>query len=143
MNQHRLFADRNYAAPRVPDNIFSLCRKGATRSDTKFAQGCTVLSAWIAGMRSTSPGAVLSREVWNAAIAIPNLVAIPFSPDDPVNMPRELRVSDPGIAIKLREALTKTIDKLADNGVPPDCPRGRSKDRPKQRANSGAWRSIC
>ena len=121
--QDILFANRNYVALQFIDDILSMCRN-ESGGDAKLARACSVLSAWDRRNAVTSSGAVLFREFWDAAAEIPNLFTIPFSPDDPANTPRGLRVNDAEVSTKLRNALEGAVDKLDSNGIPLDRPLG-------------------
>lgn len=122
--EHILFSDRNYAAVAFLDDVLALCRAPGSIGNAKLAQACAVLAAWDRRNTVASRGAVLFREFWENAAEIPNLFSVPFSAEDPVNTPRGLRVDDPAVAGKLRQALLHAVDKLQANSVPLDRPLG-------------------
>lgn len=78
------FANRLYAAELVLPELLQAC---SISGDAVLRQACTALAAWDRRVNVDSRGAVLFREFWNSAVAIPNKWAVPFNPADPVNTP--------------------------------------------------------
>ena len=79
------FANRIYAAELVLPDLLPQCARSA---DAELVQACNVLGAWDRRADLDSRGAILFREFWNAASALPGKWAVEFNPADPVNTPR-------------------------------------------------------
>jgi len=119
------FANRVYAAELVLPELLAAC---ATASDTLVRQACTALQAWDRRANIDSRGAVLFREFWSMASAIPNKWAIPFDPADPVHTPAGVA---PGAMPAMLAALRSAAQKLASLGVPPDGRLGDYQVEPR------------
>jgi acyl-homoserine-lactone acylase len=68
-----------------------------------------------------SRGAVLFREFWNSAVALPNKWAVPFNPADPVNTPNGVA---PATMPAMLAALKAAALKLQSLGIPFDAKLG-------------------
>jgi acyl-homoserine-lactone acylase len=112
--QALMFADRIYAAELVLPDVLSACGRS---SDTTLVQACAVLAAWDRRVNVDSRGAVLFREFWNSASALPNKWAIPLNPADPVHTPA-------GVAAAAMPAMLAAVKnaalKLQGFGIPLD-----------------------
>jgi acyl-homoserine-lactone acylase len=82
---------------------------------------CNVLAAWDKRANLDSRGALLFREFWNAASALPNKWLVPLDPLDPVNTPRGL---NPAVAPQMLAALNAAAQKLQGLGIPLDARLG-------------------
>lgn len=100
-----MFADRVYAAELVLPDLLPRC---AAAGDTIVLQACAVLTAWDRRTNIDSRGAVLFREFWNTASALPNKWAIPFNVADPVHTPAGVAASAmPAMLAALKSAASK------------------------------------
>jgi acyl-homoserine-lactone acylase len=108
------FGDRLYAAELVLPELLTACTGNA---DPVLVQACTALTAWDRHVNIDSRGAVLFREFWNSAVAIPNKWAVPFNPADPVNTPNGVA---PAAMPAMLAALKNAALKLQSLGIPLD-----------------------
>lgn len=115
-----MFADRVYAAELILPELLPLCA-----GDASLAQACNVLAAWDRRANLDSRGAVLFREFWNLAAAIPGKWAKPLVASDPVNTPSGLA---PGAAPAMLAALKSAVQKLQALKIPLDGRLGDFQD---------------
>jgi acyl-homoserine-lactone acylase len=103
--QELMFANRVYAAELVLPQLLPLC---AASADALLVPACNVLAAWDRRANLDSRGAVLFREFWDLAAAIPGKWAVPLDPADPVNTPSGLAPSaGPAMLAALKSAVQK------------------------------------
>ena len=112
--QKLAFANRLYAAELVLPELLPACSSGG---DQVLLQACAALGAWDRKVNIDSRGAVLFREFWNTAAAIPNKWAEPFNPLDPVNTPQGVT---PAALPAMLAALKNAALKLQSLGIPLD-----------------------
>ncbi len=108
------FSNRVYAAELVLPELLPAC---AASGDALLRQACAVLQAWDRRADVDSRGAILFREFWATASAIPNKWAVAFNPADPVNTPRGVA---PAVVPTMLAALRGAADKMQTLGVPMD-----------------------
>ena len=108
------FANRLHAAELALPELLPAC---TASGDAVLLQACTALAAWDRRVNVDSRGAVLFREFWNSAAAIPNKWALPFNPADPVNTPSGVA---PGALPAMLAALRNAALKLQGLGIPLD-----------------------
>ena len=89
--------------------------------DAVLLLGCTVLTAWDRRVNIDSRSAVLFREFWNSAAAIPNMWVVPFNPADPVNTPNGVA---PAAMPAMLAALKSAAFKLQGLGIAFDARLG-------------------
>ncbi|HEX9172220.1 MAG TPA: penicillin acylase family protein [Telluria sp.] len=116
--QQMAFANRVHAAELVLPQLLPAC---ATSRDHSLAQACGVLAAWDRRADLDSRGALLFREFWNSAAAIPGKWAVPLDPADPVNTPKGLT---PAATSSMLRILHDTVQKLQRLKIPLDAPLG-------------------
>jgi acyl-homoserine-lactone acylase len=103
--QDLAFANRVYAAELVLPDFLPRCQASG---DSVILAACNALAAWDRKANLDSRGAVLFREFWNSAAAIPDLWLVPLDPADPVNTPRSLSASTtPAMLAALKAAALK------------------------------------
>ena len=103
--QDLAFANRVYAAELMLPDLLPRCQISA---DSAVLAACNALAAWDRKANLDSRGAVLFREFWNSAAAIPDLWQVAFNPADPVNTPRALKLAaTPAILAALKTATQK------------------------------------
>ena len=119
------FANRLYAAELVLPELLPAC---AASLDPLLRQACTALAAWDRRVNVDSRGAVLFREFWNSAAAIPSKWAVPFNPADPVNTPHGVA---PAAIPAMLAALKNAALKLQGLGIPFDSKLGDYQTEPK------------
>lgn len=112
------FANRLYAAELVLPELLQAC---SISGDAVLRQACTALAAWDRRVNVDSRGAVLFREFWNSAVAIPNKWAVPFNPADPVNTPYGIA---PATMPAMLAALKSAAIKLQGLGIAFDARLG-------------------
>ncbi len=120
--QELMFANRVYAAELVLPELLPLCR---ATEDRALMPACNALAAWDRKANLDSRGAVLFREFWNTAAAIPNKWAVPLDPADPVNTPAGVA---PAAVPAMLAALKSAAQKLEATGVPLDGRLGDYQD---------------
>lgn len=119
------FSNRVYAAELVLPELLPAC---AALSDALSRQACSVLQAWDQRADVDSRGAVLFREFWREAAAIPNKWATPFDPADPMNTPHGVA---PAAMPAMLAALRGAADKLRSLGIPLDARLGDYQVEPR------------
>lgn len=112
--QQLAFANRVHAAELVLPQLLPAC---FAAKDPALTIACNALSGWDRRADLDSRGAVLFREFWNAAAALPDKWAIPFDPQNPVNTPREVK---PAAVAPMLAALKAAAQKLTSLNVPLD-----------------------
>lgn len=112
------FANRLYAAELVLPELLPAC---TASGDALLLQACTALAAWDRRVNVDSRGAVLFREFWNSAAAIPNKWAVPFNPADPVHTPNGVA---PAAMPAMLAALKSAALRLGSLGIPFDARLG-------------------
>jgi acyl-homoserine-lactone acylase len=108
------FANRLYAAELVLPELLQAC---TASSDPVLLQACRALAAWDRRVNVDSRGAVLFREFWTSAAAIPNKWAVAFNPADPVNTPNGVA---PAAMPAMLAALKTAALRLQALGIPFD-----------------------
>ncbi len=121
------FNNRHHAGELVVEALVGACGSNVTLANgavVDIAPACQVLSRWDRKVDLDSIGAHVFREFWSRASGTAGLFAVPFSADDPVNTPNTLNVGNPGVLLKLRQALGAAVQALAANGIALDRPWG-------------------
>ena len=72
------------------DDVLKICE-----GDAELATSCAALSAWDRTANVDSEGMQVWTEFWENARRIDGLYAVPFDPDDPVNTPHGIALSEP------------------------------------------------
>jgi len=116
------YADRIYAAELVLPQFLPIC---LASNDRALLPACNVLAAWDKRSNLDSRGAVLFREFWNIAAAIPDKWAVPLDPADPVNTPNGV---NPAAAPAMLAALRGAVLRMQTVGVPLDGRLGDYQD---------------
>jgi acyl-homoserine-lactone acylase len=119
------FSNRVYAAELVLPQLLPACE---TSSDAVLRQACSALANWDRRADIDSRGAVLFREFWSAASALPNKWATPFDPRDPVNTPNGVA---PGAIPAMLAALRNAALALQALGAPFDGRLGDYQVEPR------------
>jgi acyl-homoserine-lactone acylase len=103
--QDLAFANRVHAAELVLPDLLPACMASP---DSVVLAACNALAAWDKRVNLDSRGAVLFREFWNDAAALPDLWLVPFDASDPVNTPRSVKpASLPAMLDALKAAALK------------------------------------
>ncbi|AVR94810.1 penicillin acylase family protein [Pseudoduganella armeniaca] len=110
-----MFSNRVYAAELILPDLLEACDGTA---DVALREACNVLSAWDRKVDLDSRGALLFREFWPQALALPALWAVPFDPADPVHTPRGVA---PAAIPALLAALKDAAQRLAALGIALDA----------------------
>ncbi|MFC0253559.1 penicillin acylase family protein [Massilia consociata] len=119
------FSNRVHAAELVLPELLAAC---AGASDALSRQACTTLAAWDRRADVDSRGAVLFREFWNVAMAIPGKWATPFNPADPVRTPHGVA---PAAMPAMLAAMRGAAEKLQSLGIPLDARLGDYQVEPR------------
>lgn len=120
--QQLAFANRVYAAELVLPELIPACM---AVNDSELTGACNVLAGWDKRADLDSRGALLFREFWNAASALPNKWAVPLDPGDPVNTPRGV---NPAAQAAMLAALKAAALKLKALDIPLDGRLGDYQD---------------
>jgi acyl-homoserine-lactone acylase len=120
--QELAFANRVYAAELVLPQLLPLC---AATGDSTLMPACNVLAAWDRRANLDSRGALLFREFWNLAAALPGKWATPLDVSDPVNTPAALA---PSTGPAMLVALSSAVQKLQALRIPLDGRLGDYQD---------------
>jgi acyl-homoserine-lactone acylase len=120
--QELMFANRIYAAELILPGLLPLC---AASGDAVLVPACNVLAAWDWRANLDSRGAVLFREFWNLAAALPGKWAVPLDVADPVNTPSGLA---PSAGPAMLAALRSAVQKLQALNIPLDGRLGDYQD---------------
>ena len=116
------FANRVHAAELVLPQLLEACK---AQGERVILSACKALGKWDRHANLDSGGAVLFREFWNVASAIPNKWGTPFNPADPVNTPRGLA---PAAMPAMFAALKQAALKLESLKIALDAPLGSLQD---------------
>jgi acyl-homoserine-lactone acylase len=84
------------------------------------SEACAILGAWDRTNDPDRVGPHIWREFYSRVNDTPNLYAVPFDVNDPVNTPRDLNVGDPAVRTQAMEDLASAVQRLADAGIPLD-----------------------
>ncbi len=124
-----LYGARNHTAELVIDDVVGVC--GAVSDWSPYSddpaavtEACEVLTDWDTRHLTTSVGAHIFWEFWQAVRNQPGLWVVPFDPADPVYTPRQLNTEDADVTEAVREALAVAVAKLHGAGIPLDRPWG-------------------
>jgi acyl-homoserine-lactone acylase len=112
--QDLAFANRLYAADMVLPELLPRCEASG---DAALQPACAALAAWDRRVNLDSRGAVLFREFWQLASAIPGKWLVPFDAADPIHTPRSLA---PAATPALLAALKTAMQKLQALHIPLD-----------------------
>lgn len=119
------FSNRVYAAELVLPELLPAC---AALNNALSNRACNALQAWDRRANVDSRGAVLFREFWSVASAIPNKWAVAFDPADPVNTPRGVA---PAAMPAMLAALRTAAEKLQSLDIPFDARLGDYQVEPR------------
>ena len=120
--QELAFANRIYAAELVLPQLLPLC---TAEDDSVLTPACNVLAAWDRRANLDSRGALLFREFWNLAAALPGKWWYPLDVNNPVNTPAGLA---PSAGPAMLAALKSAVQKLQTLHIPLDGRLGDYQD---------------
>lgn len=106
-----------YSGELARDQVVTQTCAGASGD---LASGCAALAGWDLSNNRDSRGGHLWREFWRDAVGSPGFWTTPFSLDDPVNTPRDIRADSP----QVRQALEGAVARVRDAGVAFDARLG-------------------
>ena len=112
-----LYSHRHFGAELLLDDVLKICADAGTG----IAASCEVLRDWDRTGNIGSRGTHLWTVFWERARKIPDLYAVPFDVDDPVNTPRGIAVRNPDVRDALRDALADAQKKIEDAGIDLDA----------------------
>lgn len=126
--QDLVFSNRQYGAELDKDAAVAMCRSfpggyapASSGPPVAVGSACDVLAAWNGREDIAARGAVLWRQFWERALAVPNGPwTTPFSTSDPVHTPNGLNSSDPRVQAAFGDAVTA----MSQAGLPLDVPLG-------------------
>lgn len=108
-----VFANRNYAAETLLDDIVAVCRAASPEADVSAA--CELLDGWDRRMDPASRGALFFHELWSRIGALSGLHAQPYDAAQPFAV-RTLS-SDPAVAAQVVSAIRETAAALQSLGL--------------------------
>jgi len=119
----------NYAAQLVVDDVVAICLSvddwtQHSQQPALAATACEVLKDWDKTHKVDSVGAHIFWEFWQLTRDNPNLWALPFDVNDPLNTPRNLNVNNPSLVASVKEALASAATKLHQAGIALNAPWG-------------------
>jgi len=111
--KHLMFSDIQYGASLVKPQLVAMCRSfpgglapTSTGSNIPVGDSCSVLADWNGRENVDSRGAVLFREFWEAALALPGGPwSHPFNAANPLNTPYGLDTASTGVQQAFGNAL--------------------------------------
>jgi acyl-homoserine-lactone acylase len=124
--QSIIYSQRNYGAEILLDDVLELCdRNGGPVTleevSVDITPACTALAAWDRHQGNDSRGAQVWTEFWRTARKIPDVYAVPFDVNDPVNTPTGIAIENGEVAAAVREALAKAQNTLQEAGIALDA----------------------
>jgi acyl-homoserine-lactone acylase len=128
--QDVLYQNRNHSAELLLDGVRTLCDEEDNQVDVgggnivDVSEACTILDAWDGTNDPDRVGPHIWREFYNRVNNTPNLYAVPFDVNDPVNTPRVLNVGDPAVRTQVMTDLASAVQRLADASIPLDIAWG-------------------
>ena len=126
--QNLFYSDIQYGASLVKPDLVSMCQSfpggmAPTSSGPPIPVGnsCDVLAFWNGRENLGSRGAVLFRDFWERALALPEGPWLhPFSSSDPVDTPYGLNTMDPNV----QRSFGDTLQDMSSAGLPYDVALG-------------------
>lgn len=126
--QNLMYSDVQFGVTLVKPQLVQLCESlpggvAPTSSGGTIPVGdaCQVLAGWNGREDPDAQGAVLFREFWERALALPQGPwSVPFDAADPVNTPSGLNIGDQSVVAAFGDALSA----LTSAGVPYDASLG-------------------
>ena len=128
--QDVLYQNRNHSAELLLDGVLTLCDEEDNEVDlggdniVDVSEACMILGAWDGANDPDRVGPHIWREFYDRVNNTPNLYAVPFDVNDPVNTPRDLNIGDPAVRSKVMADLADAVQRLADAGIPLDIAWG-------------------
>jgi acyl-homoserine-lactone acylase len=122
--QDVLYQNRNYSAELLLGGVGTLCDEEDNNVDigggtiVDVSQACAILGAWDGTNDPDRVGPHIWREFYTRVNDTPNLYAVPFDINDPVNTPRDLNVGDPAVRSSVMVDLASAVKRLADASIP-------------------------
>ncbi len=115
------FSNRVFYGGLLKDDIKQLCAEPgsvAVEGETiDLAAPCATLTAWDGTTDPASVGYPLFAAWWSPLEFQRDIWATPFDPQNPVTTPHSLKLGDPAIRMRLREALGKAVTTLRKDGI--------------------------
>ncbi|MCV0438320.1 MAG: penicillin acylase family protein [Hydrogenophaga sp.] len=119
--QDMVFANRNYMAETLLDDLLAVCRSAPPAAGVDGS--CNLLAGWDRRNDTTSRGALFFNELWRRIGTLPALYAEAYDPAQPFRV-RTLS-TDPAVADQIVTALQETAAALQALGLRGDEPWGR------------------
>ncbi len=128
--QDVLYQNRNLSAELLLDGVRTLCMEEDNHVDlgggnvVDVSQACAVLASWDGTNDPDRVGPHIWLELYDRASGTPNLYAVPFDANDPVNTPRDLNLGDAAVRSAVMASLAGAVDRLVGAGIALDAPWG-------------------
>ena len=122
--QDVLYQNRHHSAEILLDGLLTLCLEEDNDVDlgggiiVDVSEACAILAAWDRTNDPDRVGPHIWREFYDRVNNTPNLYAVPFDVNDPVNTPRDLNVGDPAVRTQAMADLASAVQRLADASIP-------------------------
>jgi acyl-homoserine-lactone acylase len=115
--QQILFSHRHFSAELFLEGVLTLCEQPGD----DIAASCEVLAKWDRTSDVDSRGTHIWTEFWAQVRRLPNLYAVPFNVDYPVNTPSGLSLDNPEVRQAVLGALAAAQKKITDAGIALDA----------------------
>jgi len=128
--QDVLYQNRNHSAELLLDGVRTLCSEEDNQVDlgggnvVDVSEACAILGAWDGTNDPDRVGPHIWREFYSLVNDTPNLYAVPFDANDPVNTPRDLNVGNPAVRGLAMADLAGAVQRLAEASIPLDIAWG-------------------
>jgi acyl-homoserine-lactone acylase len=128
--QEVLYQNRHYSSEILLPGLLTLCSEEDNAVDVgggsivDVSEACAILGAWDGTNDPDRVGPHIWREFYGLVSNTPNLYAVPFDVNDPVNTPRDMNISDPSVRSQAMLDLAGAVQTLADAGLPLDSAWG-------------------
>ena len=117
--QEVLYQNRHHSAELLLPGVLTLCSEEDNTVDgVDVSEACAILLAWDATNDPDRVGPHIWRELYSDISGIPNLYAVPFDVNDPVNTPRDLNTGDPAVRSAVMSGLADAVLTLSDASIP-------------------------
>jgi len=99
--------------------VLTLCNEeDNTVNGVDVSEACAILLAWDATNDPDRVGPHIWRELYSNISGTPNLYAVPFAVNDPVNTPRDLNTGDATVRSAVMSGLADAVQTLSNASIP-------------------------
>ncbi len=117
--QEVLYQNRHHSAELLLPGVLTLCNEeDNTVNGVDVSEACAILLAWDATNDPDRVGPHIWRELYSNISGTPNLYAVPFAVNDPVNTPRDLNTGDATVRSAVMSGLADAVQTLSNASIP-------------------------